>query len=87
MGTLGGTGGVQFAVSTADTVQDLAGPFVNGSGSAADGYGGSVDGFYGKNHDGCKNVIGAGITVGGGAGAFAFDGVTNTVIGPAGHIW
>lgn len=86
-GTSGADGGVQVAVSNADTVQDLAGPFKNFSANGGIGEGGAADAFWGKNHTGCKDVKGAGLTIGGGAGAYIFGGVTNTLIGPSGSLW
>ncbi|MEW9573810.1 RHS repeat-associated core domain-containing protein [Rhodanobacter sp. Si-c] len=87
IGTNGGSAGVQVEVSNADTVYDLAGPFTNIAASGGDGMGGSLDGFWGKDHTGCQNVIGGGLTLGGGVGANAFMGPTTTTLGPVGHLW
>ena len=86
-GTPGADAGVQLAISNADTVQDLAGLFKNSSANGGAGAGGAADAFWGQDHTGCKDVEGAGITIGGGAGAFVFGGVTNTVLGPSGSLW
>jgi len=87
-GTFGANGGVQFAGSNADTVQDLGGKFNDYSLTAADGPGGSLGYFSGKNADGCKNVKGGSLTIGGGTpGGYLSVGQTNTYIGPVGHLW
>jgi RHS repeat-associated protein len=86
-GTSGADGGVQLAVSDANTVQDLAGPFANYSIDGGVGAGGNVDGFWGSDSTGCKVVRGGGVTIGGGGGAFIFSGITKTVVGTAGRLW
>lgn len=86
-GTFGADGGVQFAGSNADTVQDLGGKFNDYGLTAADGPGGSLGYFSGKNANGCKDVKGGSLTIGGGAGGYLSVGQTNTYIGPSGHIW
>ncbi|MET4570952.1 RHS repeat-associated core domain-containing protein, partial [Rhodanobacter soli] len=87
IGTSGGSAGVQVEVSNADTVNDLAGPFTNLAASGGEGAGGSLDEFWGKDHTGCKDVTGVGVTLGGGVGANAFMGPTTTTLGSVGHLW
>ena len=74
--------GLSVGFSNAKNINDLAGPFVNGSVGGGEGVHGSVDGFAGPSPDG--TVVGGGVTVGGGGGAGGGGsvGVTNTTITP-----
>jgi len=86
LGTPGISGGVHAAVSNADTVCDLAGPFKNvslGGGWDPDATG---DAFWGSGSHG-QPVMGGGLTLGGGLGASAFIGQTRTTLGAIGHLW
>jgi RHS repeat-associated protein len=82
-----GIGGVQFAVSNANTICDLKGPFLNSSLNAGLDAAASVDSFVGKNQSGNKLVKGFGGTLGLGGGASDSISVTNTRLGPIGRLW
>lgn len=58
--------GLSVGFSNAKNINDLAGPFINGSVGGGEGVHGSVDGFTGSSPDG--TVFGGGVTVGGGGG-------------------
>jgi RHS repeat-associated protein len=72
-------GGVQFAVSDANRIKDLSGPFGNTSASAGDVVGASVDYFSGPGSCG-QLVTGSGFTLGLGAGASLEVGVSTTSV-------
>jgi hypothetical protein len=80
IGTSRGAGG-SVAISNADTVYDLAGPFANTSLSAGNGLGGSLDIFSGHDRNG-QVVDGAGITFGAQSGLGLTTGFTGTTITP-----
>jgi RHS repeat-associated protein len=86
-GSLGGQGsiGVTVAVSNAQTVNDLAGPFLNVSGSGGAGAFAGADGFVGNSPHGI--VTGGGVTAGAGIGGSVGANVTNTTITPLGNIF
>jgi RHS repeat-associated protein len=69
---VGGSGGVQGAVSSGQDINDLGGWFNNVSAGGGAGAGGSADVFGGTTQDG-RQVVGGGATygIGGGAGSFA----------------
>ena len=88
-GTIGGSGGagldanvaLQFQGSNGDSIKDLKGPFLNaGVGGGAIGHIGA-DAFTGTGQSG-QLVTGVGITVGGGAGVYAYGGASGTGIIP-----
>ena len=70
------SGGLQWATSNGQNINDLGGVFGNGSVGGGDGLGGSGDAFMGPSPDGW--VTGTGFTLGGGAGIGGFAGFTNT---------
>jgi RHS repeat-associated protein len=72
--------GVQASSSDAPNISDLAGSFVNFSGSFGEGLGGNADGYTGPSPDGI--VTGGGATVGIEGGASSFLGPTYTIILP-----
>jgi uncharacterized protein RhaS with RHS repeats len=86
LGTPGASGGVNTAVSNGDTVCDLEGPFKNVSLGGGWGPDATGDAFWGEGSHG-QLVQGGGLTLGVGVGASAFNGQTNTVLGPIGHLW
>lgn len=86
LGTPGFSGGAQASVSNANTICDLAGPFRNLSLGGGWGPDATGDAFWGQGTQG-QLVSGAGISLGGGLGADAFSGETNTTLGPIGHLW
>ena len=78
----GGDAGLTVQVSNAPSIQDLAGPFLNGSvGGGAIG-GGTIDGFTGFSRNG-QRIGGGGFTAGAAVGETSFLGVTNTFVSPS----
>jgi RHS repeat-associated protein len=75
------SGGFQAWDSNANTINDIAGPFNNLSVGGGEVVGGSVDTFEGSDNAG-NQVVGAGGTVGGGAGLSVFAGTTTTSVFP-----
>jgi hypothetical protein len=73
---LSGVAGVSVQGSTAQTVNDLSGPFLTSSASLGAGPAGSIDAFVGSSVHG--PVAGGGFTFGGGGGVSIFSGVTGT---------
>jgi hypothetical protein len=70
--------------STAHTVNDLSGLFGNVTAAAGNGAAGAIDFFNGPSDNG--QVLGAGVTIGIGGGAGAFNGFTNTTVTPLGTV-
>lgn len=75
------SGGLSAAVSNAPTINSLNGPFVNSSADVGTGTNGSVDTFYGSDQNGSP-IMGAGGTIGIGAGGGVSTTVTNTSVHP-----
>jgi RHS repeat-associated protein len=78
-----GSGGLQFAASTGDTIYDLAGPFLEVGAGAAEGEAAGAHTFIGRGRNG-QIVTGLGVTVGGGGGGGFYGGISHTTITP---IW
>lgn len=78
-------GGLNVAVSNADTIQDIAGPFGNVSASIGNGIAGGVDAFSGQGSQG-QPVAGAGFSIGVGGGADYSVGGSGTEVWPIGGI-
>jgi RHS repeat-associated protein len=74
-------GGVNFAISSGDTIQDIGGPFVNESAGLGAGLAGGVDSFAGFGSQG-QPVVGGGFSVGIGAGAQTSVGGSGTIVKP-----
>jgi hypothetical protein len=73
------SGGIGGAVSNAQTINDLGGPFVNTNAEAGAGESNSVDAFYSADRNG-NPVVGVGGSVGVGAGGSTSKTVTVTTI-------
>jgi RHS repeat-associated protein len=78
-----GLSGVAGLSVNANSVSDLSGRFLSGSASVGVGPAGTADVFVGNSPNG--DVAGAGLTLGGGAGASVFGGVTGTNITKLGN--
>jgi RHS repeat-associated protein len=77
---LSGSLGIGGAISNAQNISDLAGPFGNASVVLGDGLGGTADVFFGPSPDG--GVVGIGGTGGIAGGASASTSVTDTYMHP-----
>jgi hypothetical protein len=77
----GCSGGLSLGLSTAHTICDFGGPFVEYTGTAGFGASGSGSMYTGFNSDNTP-VVGGSVTIGGGAGASATIGGTNTTVTP-----
>ena len=75
------SGGISFATSSGDRIQDISGPFANSSASFGAGLSGSVDAFSGPGSQG-QTVAGGGFTIGIGAGGGWSVGGTQTWVHP-----
>lgn len=76
-------GGLNVAVSNADAIQDIAGPFGNVSASVGNGIAGGVDAFSGQGSYG-QPVAGAAFSIGIGGGADYSIGGSGTKVWPIG---
>jgi hypothetical protein len=85
-GAGGGIGGT-LSGSNACTIFDLEGLFANGSVSAGEGLGASVDGFSGTSPITGAPVAGGGFTAGVGIGGGASSMPTNTKVVPIVDLW
>ena len=74
------SGGISIKGSNGDTINDLNGPFVNGSAGGGLGPHASADAFAGTGEKG-QIAIGGGVTLGIGAGAGSAVTITNTTVG------
>ncbi len=75
----GATGGLSFAGSNGDTIEDLGGPFGSFNAGLGAGAGASGDVFWGSGSQG-QPIMGGGFTVGGGLGGGGALGATETDI-------